>query len=191
MTCDNNPWYACGCPEHTDKDHCHERRHGGSYGTMIHLPRPEVLYKVANAATIAKDSIPDEDGTHTLRRSLEDLMDEGNIDCVTDLLDEAFADLLEWLDGRLDQNAYDCDIDVDECDEYIIMTRKRLTHFKAVHVLRPHIVAYMVDYVLWQWLLRKGFAAQATAWMDLVAMEKEKINNALVGSRAKRPLSPF
>lgn len=189
--CDNNPWYTCGCPEHTDRDRHMRHRHGKPGATMVHLARPDLLYKIANAAAIVKDSIPDEDGTHEMRRWVEDLTDDHNVDRVTDLLDLAFADLLEWLDGRLDADAYDGDIDLDCKDEYKIFLRHAVSAVKTNRVLKPRVEEYMVAYVLWQWLLHKGFVQLAQPWYDRTEELKSKINNLLAGSRAKRALSPF
>lgn len=189
--CDNNPWFTCGCPEHTDRDRHVGHRHGMADSTMVRIRRPELLYKIANAAAIVKDSIPDETGTHDMRKWVEDITDDHNIDRVTDLLDLAFADILDWLDKRLKPETYDLDIDLDIRDEYTLVTRHVLTPTKAFRVLKPRIEEYMVAYVLWQWLLHKGFMSLAQPWQDLLAELKEKINNTLAGSRTKRPLCPF
>lgn len=189
--CDNNPWYTCGCPEHTDRDRKMRHRHGAHGITLIRVHRPDLLYKIANAAAIVKDSIPDDDGTHELRRCVEDLTDDHNVDRVTDLLDLAFADLLEWLDGRLDPDSYECDIDLDTSDDYSLMTKRALTPVKAFKVLKPRIEEYMVAYVLWQWLMHKGFMQLAQPWLERIEELKDKINSVLTGNRTKRPLSPF
>ena len=189
--CDNNPWYGCGCPEHTDSDRHMRHRHGRSCSSMVHVRRADLLYKIANAATIVKDSIPDDAGTHEMRKWVEDLTDDGNVDRVTDLLDLAFADLLEWLDGRVDPEVYDCDIDLDVNDDYTIITRKALTATKAKRVLKPRVEEYMVAYVLCEWLRHKGFMQLAAPWSESMDEMKSKISNILSGSRAKRPLSPF
>lgn len=189
--CDNNPWFSCGCPEHTDRDRHKRHLHGHADCGMVRVRRPELLYKIANAAAIVKDSIPDEMGTHEMRKWIEDITDDHNIDRVTDLLDLAFADLLQWLDNRLSPETYEMDIDLDVRDEYTLITKKALTPTKAFRVLKPRIEEYMVAYVLWQWLLHKGFTAQAQHWLDVLADLKEKLNNLLTGNRTKRPLSPF
>lgn len=188
--CDNNPWYSCGCEEHTDTDRKMRHRHCRADVSLVLVRRADLLYKIANAAAIVKDSIPDETGTHEMRRCVEDLTDDHNVDRVTDLLDLSFADLLEMADKRLSPDEYDGDIDLDD-DYYVLVTRHALTKTKASRVLKPRIEEYMVAYVLWQWLLHKGFADLAKPWADVVEAQKGKINNLLVGSRTKRPLSPF
>lgn len=184
--CNNNPWYGCSghsCPV------------GGSAassattGKTIRMRRPHLLFKVANAASIVKDSIPDEDTTHEMRKWIEDITDDGNIERVTDLLDLAFADLLEWLDSRLEDSDIVGDVEPDEDDDYIITTAKAISTHKAKRVLKPRMEEYMTAYVLWQWLLHKGFAAQAAPWKERMDELKDKIRDLLNGGRTKRPIT--
>lgn len=185
--CDNNPWY--GCSVHT----CPVGECGGVRGTgrqtRVTIRRPHLLFKVANAASIVKDSIPDEDGTHEMRKWIEDITDDGNVERVTDLLDLAFADLLEWLDSRLEgPDEVEGEVEPDEDDDYII-TANAVSTTKAKHVLKPRMEEYMVAYVLWQWLLHKGFTSHAAPWYSRIEELKEKIRDALNGGRTKRPMT--
>lgn len=212
--CENNPWYTCCenssvCSIDPNGHHHHDTAvrhnaeddaqwHGGRCGcgngasvngrkASIRLRRPDVMYKVYNAAAIVKDSIPDEDKTHEMRAWVEDLTADNNVDRVTDLLDLAFADVLMWLDERMD-DGLDGDVDVDS-DDYIIMPKTPVSKMKAKYVLRPKVAEYMVAYVLWQWLLHKGFTVQAAPWELRMKQLKEEIRDGLVGGHMKRPMT--
>lgn len=181
--CDNNPWY--GFPERPD---CHvEEMH--KEGRTIAVRRPHVLFKVANAARIEADALPDESRDNEVRKMLLDIMDDGNSERVTELLDLAFADILEMA-GDEEDAIEDADIDVDD-DDYVLTLRKSVTPKKANRVLRPRIEEYMVAYVLWQWLMYKGYAALSEAWHTRVEDMKSAVKSLLKGSRTKRPMSPF
>lgn len=153
------------------------------------LRRSDLLFKVGNAARIVKDSIPDEDKTHEMRRWVEDILDDGNSERVTDLLDLAFADILEWMDTHLQDVDTEGDVDVDEDDDYIFRVSARLGAHKAI--LKPRFEEYMVAYVLWQWLLHKGFESQAAPWLAEMELMREKVRDVINGGRMKRPMSPF
>jgi len=160
--------------------------------------REQLLYDIANVAYVHADVMPTDDD-HA-RHQVFDVIQDGNIDRVTRILDVAYAEAVELLYPFSKQQLcplrpYFNDDTLQESDAYII-DLKLPDNFSrtTLELILRYTHEYMVARVLAQWLRIAGAPSDAwQQWYELYNDIEARIRSALNArlSRTRRTLSPF
>lgn len=157
--------------------------------------REQLLYDVSNYAFVAGD-ILDEDAEH-VRHQVEDIIQPGNVDRVTRMLDLAHAECVEMLYKYADEEIPDdmppLDDTLVEHESYDVTLRlPSSVSLSTVKLLRELIHEYMVCRVLQDWL-SITYPDSSVVWEAKLEAIKDKIRAAMMSrmKAMKRKMSPF
>lgn len=156
--------------------------------------RREILYDVANLAYVEGDTMqPDEENS---RHLVFDIVEEGNVDRATRVLNLAHTEVLELLHPftkvDVDDGRFGCDTFAEPEDYMVRLTLPQGFSDTTVELLKNLIHEYLVFRVLADWL---GIVKPSSLalWMSRLEELKAKIRQAANKrtGRTRRGWSPF
>ena len=167
----------------------------GTRKVQLNFLRRELLYDIANYSFVEGDIMP-EDAEH-VRHQVTDIVQDGNVDRVTRILNLAYTECVELLYPFVRE---DIPEDGGELDDrlrepsryYIELTLPRDFSATTVQLLSHLIHEYLVCRVLADWL-SITFPNSYGKWQEKVEALKYSIRTALTSriSKVRRKLKPF
>lgn len=175
---------------------CNSRSKTQTRTATLKFLRSELVYDAANYAYVEGDIMGDENKHQ--KHQVIDIVQDGNVDRVTRVLNLAHAECVEMLypytkEEIEDGSTPETDDVLTAPEEYAIVLTLPSTFSKTTVKLLAHLIhEYLVCRVLQDWF-SITFPDASAAWTEKLVAVKEKISTAIM-SRTKslrRRMSPF
>ena len=167
---------------------------GGTIQVKLTFLRKELLYDIANVSFVVGDTMS-EDAQHA-RHQLQDIVERGNVDRVTRMLDLAHAECVEELYAYTKTAVVDETLDdkLQEREAYEIhLALPKQMSMSTARLLEHYIHDYMVCKVLGDWLNLVAPPNGGSIWLARLDDLLEKIRSSVSQRRqfTKRKLQPW
>lgn len=157
--------------------------------------RAQLLYDISNNSYVEADVLQEGEG-HS-KHQVFDIVQEGNVDRVTRILNLVYSECVEFLYPYVKEDIPDDVVSLDdiltEPEEYIITLSLPITFsMTTVRKLKELIHEYLVSRVLADWL-SMTLPASAEKWEKTSEVLKNNIRTSLMWRmrKVKRKLKPF